>query len=131
MMKVDVSLGEVVDKITILELKKQHLSNSKAVENVEKELVMLLASLKKSPYKSILDDPMMDELRSVNRRLWDIEDQIRLAEQSGDFDQSFVSLARSVYIENDRRARVKRNINVGYSSGLIEEKSYVKSEETN
>lgn len=118
---VPVSVGELADKITILELKRRHLGQGPALRNVEKELGLLRAVW------DGLDRPdeaagLVEELRGVNGRLWEIEDDIRACEAGGRFGGEFVSLARSVYLTNDRRSALKRDINRIMKSGLVEEK---------
>jgi len=121
---VPVSWGELLDKVAILEIKRLRLREPAAVANTERELAALappLAALEPAP-------PGLAELRAalaaVNQRLWTIEDQIRAREAAGDFGPGFISLARSVYRENDERGRIKRAINVLLGSRLIEEKQY-------
>ena len=120
---VEVSWGELVDKLTILEIKARRLSSPAAVENVRRELAALnkvLAGLK--PPAGF--DALKQGLVAVNESLWEIEDNIRAKEAASSFDQEFIDLARSVYIENDKRAALKREINVLLKSDLIEEKQY-------
>jgi hypothetical protein len=121
---VPVSWGELLDKIAILEIKRERLRSPEAVANTERELAALgpaLTALQSPP-------PKLAELRvalaAVNRRLWTIEDQIREKDATGDFGPDFVALARSVYRENDERVRIKQAINVLLGSGLVEEKQY-------
>jgi hypothetical protein len=121
---VAVSWGELVDKITILEIKQQRLSSPQAVANVRTELAALdriVADLR--PVPSGLD-ALKRQLRTVNETLWDIEDRIRAKEAAKTFDQQFIELARSVYINNDERSRIKREINALLKSALVEEKQY-------
>lgn len=118
---VPVSVGELADKITILELKRRHAREERALRNIEKELGLLQAVW------DGLDRPaeaagLVAELRGINGRLWEIEDDIRACEARGRFGEDFVSLARSVYLTNDRRSAVKRKINRVMKSGLVEEK---------
>lgn len=119
-----VSWGELIDKITILEIKAARLASETARANVRRELDLLTA--RAAPLLEAV--PAVAELKaglvSVNKTLWDIEDRIRLAEASRCFDQHFIELARSVYITNDKRAELKREINLLSASELIEEKSY-------
>ena len=118
---VPVSLGEIIDKITILEIKKTHMAGLKR-KNVLKELKLLLNILKSKELEVNIN--LINELKAINNSLWEIEDQIRIKERNQEFDQEFIELARLVYKENDRRAYVKREINQKYHSELIEEKSY-------
>ena len=115
-----VSLGELVDKITILQIKEEHLRGD-ALANVRQELSALRLTL--SGLKLAIDPELVDALRQTNERLWRIEDGIREQERRQDFGEGFVELARSVYRENDRRSALKRRINTTYGSALIEEKS--------
>lgn len=121
---VPTSWGEVIDKITILEIKKKNIANEAALLNVERELRMLSDLIG----GFIADDPalveMKRELREINSRLWTIEDRIREKEAGRSFDAEFIELARSVYRTNDLRAAVKRRINMHLASEIIEEKSY-------
>ena len=118
-----VSLGELIDKITILEIKKLHFSGRK-LKNVEKELSLLKSILKDQSIE--IDLNLINHLKEINKNLWRIEDNIRKKESQQKFDSEFVQLARSVYRENDKRAFIKREINKKYNSELIEEKSYNK-----
>jgi hypothetical protein len=120
-LQVPISVGELVDKITILRIKQRHLSLT-ALENVLRELQLLEQVLADSGIVPSPDD--VAELARVNSALWDIEDQIREQERRGCFDQAFISLARSVYIRNDERAAIKRRINQICGSLLVEEKAY-------
>lgn len=121
---VPTSWGEVIDKITILEIKKQNIVAQAALQNVEREL-SLLSSLVGGV---VAEDPalveMKQELLEINSRLWTIEDRIREKESDRSFDAEFIELARSVYRTNDQRAAVKRRINLHLASDIVEEKSY-------
>ena len=121
---IDVSPGELIDKLTILEIKLENISDPHKLSNVRIEW----ASLKDSLSLTIPDTPEIAELtaqlKSVNLQLWKIEDDIRLHERMSDFGESFVSLARSVYRTNDKRATIKRRINDLLKSKIVEEKSY-------
>ena len=116
-----ISIGEIFDKITILEIKKEKLKNEKLI-NVNLELNLL----KKIVYDNGLnvDKKLINNLREVNNKLWNIEDKIRKKEKLKTFDNEFIEIARSVYIENDKRSEIKREINTKYNSELVEEKSY-------
>jgi predicted nuclease with TOPRIM domain len=118
------SWGEVIDKITILEIKADRLSSEAALANVRKELALLTESVALEVLRRDDVKPLKTRLREINEQLWRIEDDIRQKEASKTFDGEFIELARSVYIVNDERARVKREISERLSSGLIEEKSY-------
>ena len=116
-----ISLGELIDKITILEIKMRKLKG-KALININKELNSLKETLADS---NILVEPsLISELRLVNQELWRIEDKIRIHEKQNNFGESFIQLARSVYKTNDQRAAIKRRINIEHNSDLVEEKSY-------
>jgi hypothetical protein len=121
---VPVSPGEVLDKITILRIKAARISDPVKVANVRLELEMLERTWANSAYAH--QDVARDEaaLQAVNERLWDIEDRIRDKERAQAFDAEFIALARSVYVENDERAAVKKRINVALGSTIVEEKSY-------
>ena len=122
--KIDVSPGELIDKITILQIKADKIQDISKLENVNKELELLTNSLHEGVKITNELKLIMDELQQVNETLWVIEDKIRLHEASGKFDTDFIELARAVYKENDKRANLKRKINNILGSGLIEEKSY-------
>jgi hypothetical protein len=119
-----VSWGELIDKLTILEIKEHRLTSPTALSNVRREL----AGLKRIISKLQRDRPAMNVLRSklraVNETLWDIENQIRAKEVSKAFDSEFIELARSIYLNNDKRAEIKRRISELLNSELIEEKQY-------
>jgi hypothetical protein len=126
MPQVPVSWGELIDKITILEIKLERLRLPKAVANVQRELDRLRAAL--GAPEGV--EAMKDALAAVNRTLWDIEDSIRAKEAAGVFDAEFVALARGVYHNNDERSRIKRAINEKLQSVIIEEKQYVRYGDT-
>ncbi len=122
-MKIDVSNGELVDKVTILSIKLNKFKSQEKRQNVQKEFQLLYQSMlaigiseETSEYKDLL---------KVNFALWEIEDQIRSKEARKEFDNEFIRLARRVYFENDKRAKIKRQINITTHSSLIEEKEYV------
>ena len=116
-----VSLGELIDKITILEIKQIHMTGIK-LKNVDKELKLLKKILQEKNLE--IDINLINNLKEVNKSLWEIEDKIRIKERNQEFDKEFVELARSVYKENDKRAYLKKEINQQYNSELVEEKSY-------
>jgi len=118
-----VSLGELIDKITILEIKKEKIDSSK-LNNVLKELNYLNIVLKDINVN--VDQSLIKKLKKINRVLWDIEDEIRNKEFLKKFDESFIKLARLVYLENDKRSSIKHEINSKYNSSIIEVKSYKK-----
>lgn len=122
--EVQVSVGELLDKITILEIKSQQIADRKQLENVQRELSMLKAAVDRSVELNHRVVELMNGLRVVNRVLWDIKDAIRECEKCQDFGPSFIELARSVYHNNDQRASLKRQINELTGSRLVEEKSY-------
>jgi hypothetical protein len=120
---VPVSWGELLDKITILEIKRERIDRPDARANVVKELQLLSVTGRGALDRPDLQ-PLLDQLREVNHALWDIEDAIRQEEERGCFGPEFIQLARSVYIRNDERATIKRQINSLLGSELVEEKSY-------
>lgn len=124
MIQIQVSAGELLDKITILEIKNERISDPKKLTNVRKELASLEAENPFDLNNWTELSALLEELRMVNRNLWDIEDQIRRCENISDFGDTFVQLARSVYIQNDARAYIKKRINILTKSNLTEEKSY-------
>jgi hypothetical protein len=119
-----VSYGELIDKITILEIKSRRISDPAKLANVRSELDLLNATWANhaASHTDIADE--RTRLHAVNELLWDIEDKIRLKERAQAFDQEFIELARAVYFRNDERAAVKREINLKLGSQLVEEKSY-------
>ena len=121
---IEVSWGELIDKITILEIKERRLTSPAAVENVRWELAALtrvFEGLKPVPAEL---DALKRDLKAINDALWDIENRTRAKEAAKVFDQEFIELTRSVYLNNDRRAGIKRRINELLNSGLVEEKQY-------
>ena len=116
-----ISLGELIDKITILTIKTNKLCGQ-AQKNSTKELEALQTTL--SQLNLTIEPALIQALQAINQQLWEIEDQIREHERAQNFGPSFIKLARSVYQHNDRRAAIKRDINIRYHSNLIEEKSY-------
>jgi hypothetical protein len=122
-MKIEVSNGEIIDKLTIIQIKLERIKDKVKLINLKKEYTKLI-----KVSSSILSttDPLYLALYQVNCELWDIEDRIRDFERKKDFSNDFISIARAVYIKNDKRSKLKREINIKTSSGLIEEKSYEK-----
>jgi len=122
-MEIEVSNGEIIDKLTIIEIKLRKIKDEAKLANLKKEHEVL-----KSASLDIISDkdPLYRALYKVNSDLWNIEDHIRDLERRGDFGEEFISVARSVYFKNDERTALKRKINMITSSGLIEEKSYEK-----
>jgi hypothetical protein len=120
-MKIEVSNGEIVDKLTIIEIKLEHIKDEKKLVNLKTEYEVLDAAV-----KNIIDKKHehYKELLKINQQLWDIEDRIRELEKAKDFGAEFIEVARAVYFTNDRRSEVKRKINELTGSNLIEEKSY-------
>jgi hypothetical protein len=122
-MKIEVSIGEIVDKLTILALKKKYIDDQLKLENIQKEYSYLLDIVFNELKISLTD---YDELLHINQLLWEIEDDIRVKEKNAEFDNQFIELARLVYITNDKRADIKKQINEKYGSEFREEKSYAK-----
>lgn len=122
--QIDISVGELLDKITILQIKTERIQDETKLENVKKELQVLQAQWEVSAYAKVELGRDIKALKEVNESLWNIEDKIRLKENEQAFDEEFVALARSVYFTNDKRAAIKRNINNATGSNLVEEKSY-------
>ena len=121
---VPVSVGEVVDKVTILEIKSERISDSEKLRNVAAELDALRPLVSGGVFDSAELVALTEGLRAVNGELWDIEDDIRAEEAAGRFGERFIELARAVYVTNDRRAELKKKINLATGSQLVEEKSY-------
>ena len=117
-----ISIGELIDKITILKIKQVKMQGDQ-LENVNKELKSLETIIK--DYQIDVDKDLFDDLKKINYSLWEIEDSIRLKEKKQEFDKDFIQLARSVYIQNDKRSLIKKSINRRYNSNITEEKSYV------
>jgi hypothetical protein len=122
-MKIEISIGELVDKVSILSIKLEKIKNPDKLNNIRKEFNLLYKSMQKIGLTKDSDD--FKKLVNVNLKLWDIEDKIRIKEASKEFDDEFIQLARSVYFENDKRAEIKKQINLTFGSELIEEKEYV------
>ena len=122
-MNIEVSHGEIVDKLTILEIKKKNITDVEKLNNITKEYDYLV-SIVENDLGISLSSPEYQKLLSINQELWVIEDDIRDKERNKEFDEEFVKLARAVYHTNDIRANIKKEINVKYSSGFVEEKSY-------
>lgn len=122
--KVPISPGELLDKLTILRIKSKRISDAKKLANVRLELGELEQTWSASSFSKIDIDADIDALQAVNEKLWVIEDDIRDKERAQAFDAEFIRLARAVYVENDERAAIKRRINLTLGSTLVEEKSY-------
>ena len=121
---VPISPGELIDKITILQIKSDRMSDPTKVANVRTELGLLQSTWQGSLHAAVDIQHEWSELRRINEALWDIEDKIRDKERDRQFDQEFIELARAVYVTNDERAAVKRTINTKLGSRIVEEKSY-------
>ena len=121
---VPVSFGELLDKIAILQIKSERMSDEAKLANVRNELSALDATWGQHPASKLDITRLRADLKAVNERLWVIEDDIRLQEKAQAFDAEFVRLARAVYFENDTRARIKKDINLALGSSYVEEKSY-------
>ena len=119
-----VSVGEVLDKITILQIKLAHISDAEKRINVQNELDALLPLVAGDGFTTGQMQTLIAELKSVNEALWEIEDDIREQEAAKTFGEEFIRLARAVYVTNDKRAEIKKQINLATGSALIEEKSY-------
>lgn len=120
-MEIEVSIGEIVDKLSILRIKKNNITDEDKLVNINKEYDYL--------YHKVFQELKIDtsdfyEMIMVNEILWGVEDSIREKERNKEFDQDFIEMARSVYITNDRRAEIKKQINLKYKSQFVEEKSY-------
>ena len=124
-MKIEVSIGEIVDKLTILDIKMTNILDPEKLKNISKEYGYL---------KDVVEDDLgisttseaYNKLLNINKELWNIEDDIRDKERNGEFDERFIELARAVYVTNDKRAEAKKEINLKFGSNFVEEKSYAK-----
>jgi hypothetical protein len=124
LISVPVSFGELLDKVAILEIKSERMSDPAKLANVRRELDALNDTWRQAPQSKTDIGELLSALKAVNERLWVIEDDIRIKESKQEFDAEFIRLARAVYFENDERARLKRDINLRLGSALVEEKSY-------
>jgi len=122
-LKIDISTGELVDKVTILAIKLEKISDPSKVNNIRKEYELLLKPMAECGVG--IDSDEFLALKEVNLKLWEIEDRIRIKEAEKAFDAEFIELARSVYFTNDERAEIKKRINLATGSELVEEKQYV------
>jgi hypothetical protein len=120
-MQIEVSIGEIVDKLSILQIKLENITDEAKLVNIKKEFDYLYNIVFKD-LKMQLDD--YQRLLNINKQLWDIEDDIRDEERAKRFEDKFIELARAVYVTNDERSRIKKDINVKYGSDFVEEKSY-------
>ncbi|MDX1460420.1 MAG: DUF6165 family protein [Xanthomonadales bacterium] len=123
-MQVPVSPGEVLDKITILEIKAERIRDPEKLANVRRELELLSETWRRHVTPDETVSRIHAQLRSINESLWEIEDDIRDKERAREFDQRFIELARSVYFTNDKRAAAKKELNLHLGSEIVEEKSY-------
>lgn len=121
---IEVGAGELIDKITILKIKAERMTDTAKLKNVRHELDVLSRAREENLVQSDALDRLENELREVNEALWVIEDDIRACEAARDFGPKFIELARSVYIQNDKRAAIKKSINELCGSSIVEEKSY-------
>jgi hypothetical protein len=127
MIEIQTSVGELFDKISILNIKKQKIIDAKKIKNIEKELITL--SEKAETFKSLDEESFrnyMADLIEVNTKLWETEDRIRILEKNQTFNEEFIVLARDVYFNNDKRFEIKSSVNKFYNSEIIEEKQYEK-----
>ena len=124
--QVPISPGELIDKLTILEIKSANIRDAAKLANVNVELKALQDTWRSSAFANATIDAEWTLLREINKKLWDIEDLIRDKEREKKFDQEFIELARAVYFTNDERATVKKQINTKLGSKIVEEKSYAK-----
>lgn len=122
--QVPVSFGELLDKIAILQIKSERMSDQAKLANVRNELSALESTWMAHPAAGHNIVDLRAQLKAVNERLWAIEDDIRIKEKAQEFDAEFIRLARAVYFENDDRARIKKEINLALGSSYVEEKSY-------
>ena len=122
--QVPVSPGEVLDKITILEIKSERMSDPEKVANVRIELALLQETWANAVAVNQVIDDLHDQLKQINEALWEIEDDIRDKERLKEFDERFIELARQVYFTNDKRSQIKKELNLHLGSQIIEEKSY-------
>lgn len=120
----EISFGEFLDKLTILEIKAERISAPDKLENINRELSLLREIWSRHPASATDISAPLARLKAINEQLWEIEDDIRDKERNREFDQRFIELARAVYVTNDERAAVKRELNERLGSGLVEEKSY-------
>ena len=120
----EIGIGELIDKITILEIKSDRISDPEKLKNVFHELTILSASRDKHLERDDKLGELTEQLKMINSTLWDIEDEIRACEAKKEFGPIFIELARSVYLTNDKRAALKKEINVLMGANIVEEKSY-------
>ena len=123
---IPISLGELVDKISILKIKEKNIDDNQKKEQVKKELLLLETSLENLQHDKLLIQKYLNELIVINSKLWKIEDNLRKCERNKNFNKEFVELARSVYLTNDKRYKIKLEINKKFKSKIVEVKSYEK-----
>ena len=123
---VPISLGDLIDKISILKIKKEKIKNIKKLEYVNKEMCELEQILSNTKIDTVKTNQFLNKLQKINLKLWDIENRIRKCERLKSFDQFFIDLARSVYKFNDERSQIKLTINNEFGSSIVEVKSYEK-----
>ena len=123
---IPISPGELIDKITILEIKRESIVDKEKLSNINLEYMVLLETLENKIIASNEIDSLRIKLKTINKKLWDIEDQLRDLERSKTFNEDFIKLARSVYFTNDERSEIKKSINKLLNSEIVEEKSYSK-----
>ena len=116
-----ISIGELFDKLTILQIKRERIEGIQ-LNNIKNEIIELEGVIKNNNLE--IDNKIFSDLKKINFGLWEIEDKIRIKDSKNEFDQEFIDLAKSVYKENDKRATLKKEINLKHGSFLIEEKSY-------
>ena len=121
---VPVSYGELIDKITILEIKSERIADERKLVNVRHELELLESTWSDASSEAHDISDARARLKAVNEELWEIEDDIRIKESKREFDDRFIQFARAVYVTNDKRANIKKEINLALGSELVEEKSY-------
>ena len=121
---IPISWGELFDKIPILQIKLENLKEKNALKNVKLEHDQLFSIFNQFFLENTIANELMDDLKLINQKLWNIEDLIRDKERNKFFDEKFIELARKVYFTNDERSRIKRNINETFGSEIVEEKSY-------
>lgn len=122
--QIPISPGEFLDKITILEIKSERIVDSRKQDNVKKELLLLNTVWNEAVTEDTELSALRKQLKSINETLWDIEDDVRDEERDKNFGERFIELARSVYVTNDQRADIKKQINLHLNSEIVEEKSY-------
>jgi hypothetical protein len=124
-MKIEVSNGEILDKLSILAIKLERISDEEKIKNIQIEYEILSETYRQLIFEfgeNLIE--LYDKLKEINQKLWDIENSIRECEEANDFSNHFITLARNIYITNDRRSIIKKQINIRTKSKIIEEKSY-------